>query len=83
MEFLHVAMMLSRTFKAEIGIKFFYQPLALKTEGGQGICVWFARFIKILKDKGSSMGPFFVGHKGKCILRAKMDILFHALLLDV
>lgn len=47
--FPHVALILSGTFKVEIGIKFFYQPLSLslKTDRGLDIGVWFARLLKI------------------------------------
>ena len=36
-----VALMLSGRFKAETGVKFFCQPLALQTDSGQDIGVWF------------------------------------------
>lgn len=79
----HVASMLSGTFKAEKGVKFFCQPLALQTESGQDIGVWFSRLFEICKGKGSSKGPLFVGHKGKHMSGTKMDLLFLALLLEV
>ena len=79
----HVALMLSGTFEAETGVKFFCQPLALQTDGGQNIGVWFDRLLTIRKDKGASKGPLFVGHKGRQISGAEMDLLFHALLVQV
>ena len=37
----------------------------------------------ISKDEGASTGPSFVGHKGKLMSGAEMDLLFHVLLLEV
>ena len=79
----HVALMLSGTFKAETGVKFFCQPLALQTDSERDIGVWFSRLLKICKGEGASKNPLFIGHKGKRMSGAEMDLLFHALLLEV
>ena len=79
----HVPLMLSSTFKAVTGIKYFCQPLALETDAGRKIGVWFSRFLGIWKEEGSSSGPLFVGHKDKRMSGAEMDLLFHTLLLEV
>ena len=79
----HVALMLSGTFKAVTGIKYFCQPLALQTDSGQDIGFWFSRFLEIWKEEGSFLGPLFVGNKGKRMSGAEMDLLFHSLLLEV
>ena len=75
--------MLSGTFKAVTGIKYFCQPLAMQTDSGQDIGVWFSRFLEIWKTEGALSGPLFVGEKGKHMSGAKMDLLFHSLLLEV
>ena len=79
----HVALMLSGTFKAVTGIKYFCQPLAMQTDSGQDIGVWFSRFLEIRKTEGALSGPLFVGDKGKRMSGAEMDLLFHSLLLEV
>ena len=76
----YVALMLSGTFKAETGIKFFCQPLALQMDNGRDIGVWFLRLLKICKGKGASKGPLFVRHIGERMSGAEMDLLFRALL---
>ena len=39
--------------------------------------------MKICKGKGAPKGPLFLGHKGKYMSGAEMDLLFCALLLEV
>ena len=51
----------------------------LQTEEGQDIGVWFTKLLEILKGKGSSKGLLFVGHKGKRMSGAEIDLLFPAL----
>ena len=79
----NVALMLSETFKAETGGKFFCQPLALQTDGGQNNGVLFERLLTLRKNKGAFKGSVFVRHKGKRMSGAEMDLLFHALLVEV
>ena len=67
--------MLSGMFKVETSLKFFCQPLALQTEGGQDSGK--------SEGEGSSNGLLFLGHNGKHMSKAEMDLLFHTLLLDV
>ena len=79
----HVALMLSGTFKGVTGVKYFCQPLALQTDSGRDIGLWFSRLLEIRKGEGSSSGPLFVGHNGRRMSGGEMDLLFHALLLEV
>ena len=79
----HVALVLSGTFKVVTGIKYFCQPLAMQTDSGQDIGVWFSRFLEIRKEEGALLGPLFVGDKGKRMSGAEIDLLFHSLLSEV
>ena len=79
----HIPLMLSGTFKREVGLKYFCQPLALKTEGGREIGVWFQRLMSCRSKEGCTTGPMFAGDKGNRMPISEMDELFHEVLLEV
>lgn len=84
----HVPLMLTGRFKRQVGEKSFCQPLALCSNSGIKICMWFERARATMSRRGVTVGPFFRmaartegGYK-----RASMGDLqpgFHAILLRV
>ena len=79
----HVPLMLNGRFKKETGEKVFCQPLAIVTNSGIKILLWFKRVIFILEKRAIFDGPMFRLRRtsGK-IVRATvgdLDVLFLAL----
>ena len=75
--------MLTGKFKKQTGLKLFSQPLALETQGGQKIQLWFHQMMYVLEQYGITSGPMFVTAEGKVILIADMDAYFVPTLLAV
>lgn len=81
----HVPMMLAGRFKQEIGEKLFCQPLAMVSNSGIAIALWFHRTLEILSKFGVISGPVFrVKGKSKGSYKkastADLDPVFHGLL---
>eukprot|EP00536_Pseudo-nitzschia_multiseries_P001612 jgi/Psemu1/3727/gm1.3727_g len=74
----HVPLVLSRTFKREVGLKLYMQPLACVTKRNIDICLWFSRALKAYEDEeGTLTGPLFCNRsKNKWAFVSDMDLGF-------
>ena len=79
----HVPLILAGTFKGEIGVKLFVQPLAAVTKDGRNLAKWYCRYLETLRNEGYISGPLFRNDKGKPMSVAELDVHFHSVLLEV
>ncbi len=76
----HIPLMLVGRFKREIGEKIFTQPLAIESNSGVTIMLWFFRTLDLLHRNGEAGGPLFKNPKNKRASVADLDVMLHAIL---
>ena len=80
----HVPLMLvGRRFKGKLGEKVFTQPSAHELKSGITIMLWFWRTLGLLKSHNQGTGPLFRNEKNKRASVAELDVLLHAIMVQV
>eukprot|EP00536_Pseudo-nitzschia_multiseries_P008949 jgi/Psemu1/66766/estExt_Genemark1.C_2380032 len=70
----HVPLVLSRTFKREVGLKLYKQLLTCVTKRNIDICLWFSQALKAYKDEGTFTGPLFGNRRTPQLFRENIDV---------